>query len=399
MPQPLSNRHEWEKVWYNNSMKWRITDKLILLGACAISTYMMTFGFTKGPYIIWILLALAIMLLGEIRKDTLTAYLIAAALLGSAFLFPELLTAAPLSVYTLFVTGPGKIRREYYLRGIVPLAFIAEQILFIETSPERIVMPLITILAVYPAVKTFYHENKEKLLRDSYDNAREDSLNAKRLGEEIIKNADNEVYLATLKERNRIAREIHDNVGHMITRVIVQVQALRIINKDPKLTEQLDSVGETLDLAMTGIRKSVHELHDDSIDVSIAIREIASTLPERFDTEVSTSIDSPADNMTKSVIVGIIKEAVTNISKYSKGTKVRIEVIENNSFWKVRIWDNGKNPDRECLLTGEYFSSEGLGLTNIAARAKSLGGRATLLSNARGFEIIAVLPKTEVKRQ
>ena len=380
-------------------MKWRISDKSILLGACAVSAYLVTNGFTKGPYIIWILLALAVMLLSEIRKDALTAYLIAAALFAAAFLFPEILTAAPLSVYALFVTGPGKSRRGYVPRAAAALALSMEQIFLITTVPERIMMPLISLLAVYPAVKTFYHENKEQRLRDSFDSAREDSLNAKRLGEEIIKNADNEVYLATLKERNRIAREIHDNVGHMITRVIVQVQALRIINKDPRLSEQLDSVGETLDLAMTGIRKSVHELHDDSIDLSIAIREIASTLPDSFDTEVSTSIDSPADNATKSVIVGIIKEAVTNISKYSKGNKVRIEVIENNSFWRIRVWDNGKNPERECLLTGEYFSSEGLGLTNIATRTKSLGGRATLLSNAKGFEIIAVLPKSEVKKQ
>ena len=380
-------------------MKWRISDKSILLGACAVSAYLITNGFTKGPYIIWILLALAVLLLSEIRRDALTAYLIAAALFAAAFLFPEILTAAPLSVYALFVTGPGKSRRGYIPRTAAALALSMEQIFLITTVPERIMMPLISLLAVYPAVKTFYHENKEQRLRDSFDSAREDSLNAKRLGEEIIKNADNEVYLATLKERNRIAREIHDNVGHMITRVIVQVQALRIINKDPRLSEQLDSVGETLDLAMTGIRKSVHELHDDSIDLSIAIREIASTLPDSFDTEVSTSIDSPADNATKSVIVGIIKESVTNISKYSKGNKVRIEVIENNSFWRVRVWDNGKNPERECLLTGEYFSSEGLGLTNIATRTKSLGGRATLLSNAKGFEIIAVLPKSEVKKQ
>lgn len=378
-------------------MRWRICDKIIILTACIILTFMVSSGFTKGPYIIWILLALAVTLLTEIKNRALTAYLIAGILLIASVFFPEILIASPPAVYSLFAAKPSGRKYESCLRALFVLASIAEQFILINDSPARVVMPLVTLLAVYPAVKTFYHENKESTLRDRYDNAREESINARRLGEEAIKNADNEVYLARLKERNRIAREIHDNVGHMLTRVIVQVQAISIINKDEKVAEQLESVSETLDLAMTGIRKSVHELHDDSIDVSLAISEIAQTLPRSFDTDVTTSIDSPADNKTKSVILGIIKEAVTNISKYSKGDQVKIEVIENNSFWRVRIWDNGPNPDRELLLSGEYLSSEGIGLTNIGTRAKSLGGRATLLSNKDGFEIIATLPKTEVK--
>ena len=176
---------------------------------------------------------------------------------------------------------------------------------------------LISGLAFYLAFKTGRHEKTEENLRAKYDDARFDSLNAQKLREETMKNADNEVYMATLKERNRIAREIHDNVGHMITRVIVQMQAIRIINKDKTVGEQLESVSQTLDLAMTSMRKSVHELHDDSIDLSIGINEITSTLDQRFDVTVNTVIDSPADNALKNAVLGIIKEAVTNISKHS----------------------------------------------------------------------------------
>ena len=159
---------------------------------------------------------------------------------------------------------------------------------------------LISGLAFYLAFKTGRHEKTEENLRAKYDDARWDSLNAQKLREETMKNADNEVYMARLKERNRIAREIHDNVGHMITRVIVQLQALKIINKDPGVGEQLESVSQTLDLAMTSMRKSVHELHDESIDLSIGINDITSTLPERFEFTVNTVIDSPADNALKS---------------------------------------------------------------------------------------------------
>ena len=62
------------------------------------------------------------------------------------------------------------------------------------------------------------------------------------------------IHIATLKERNRIAREIHDNVGHMLTRSILQTGALQIINKDDRLKEPLKELKDTLDGAMTNIR-------------------------------------------------------------------------------------------------------------------------------------------------
>ena len=244
------------------------------------------------------------------------------------------------------------------------------------------------------AFKSVRFEVTEKRLTDKYDEARIASANARRLGEEIMKNADNEIYVARLKERNRIAREIHDNVGHMITRVIVQMQAIKIINKDKNVGRQLESVSETLDLAMTGIRKSVHELHDDSIDLSIGINDITSAIGDKFEVTVKTSIDSPADNNIKNTVLGIIKEAVTNISKYSSGDKVLVEVTENNTFWRVKVFDNGSNPVREKDLTDDSLSDGcGIGLKNIGARATSLGGRASAISDENGFTILATLPK------
>ena len=69
--------------------------------------------------------------------------------------------------------------------------------------------------------------------------------------------------MATLKERNRIAREIHDNVGHMLSRAILQMGALSTVYEEEPLHGQLLKVNDTLNLAMNNIRESVHDLHDD----------------------------------------------------------------------------------------------------------------------------------------
>ncbi len=374
-------------------MNWSLTDKLIILVTGILQLFII--GSTETElYVAWILTTLAVLFLTELKRDIGWSIGATVICMAVAPFFPGVLIAFPMALYAL-AASPVSSRRGFDIavRAILSVAMLSEVYYLTGNIVTTAYSLLIMALAGYLAVKTGLARQKETMLLSKFDDARQDSLNAKRLGEEIMKNADNEVYTARLKERNRIAREIHDNVGHMITRVIVQMQAIKIINKDEKVARQLDSVSETLDLAMTGIRKSVHELHDDSIDVSIAVNDIIKTLPERFDVDVNTSIESPADNKTKSCILGIIKEAVTNISKYSSGDKVRIEVVENNTFWRILVRDNGENPERDYMLTGDYMASGGLGLKNIASRAASCGGRASVRSGKDGFEIMATLPK------
>ena len=374
-------------------MNWSLTDKLIILVTGILQLFII--GSTETElYVAWILTTLAVLFLTELKRDIDWSIGATVICMAVAPFFPGVLIAFPMALYAL-AASPLSSRRglDIAVRAILSVAMLSEVYYLTGNIVTTAYSLLIMALAGYLAVKTGLARQKETMLLSKFDDARQDSLNAKRLGEEIMKNADNEVYTARLKERNRIAREIHDNVGHMITRVIVQMQAIKIINKDEKVARQLDSVSETLDLAMTGIRKSVHELHDDSIDVSIAVNDIIKTLPDRFDVDVNTSIESPADNKTKSCILGIIKEAVTNISKYSSGDKVRIEVVENNTFWRILVRDNGENPERDYMLTGDYMASGGLGLKNIASRAASCGGRASVRSGKDGFEIMATLPK------
>ena len=374
-------------------MNWSLTDKLIILVTGILQLFII--GSTETElYVAWILTTLAVLFLTELKRDIGWSIGATVICMAVAPFFPGVLIAFPMALYALAASPPSSRRGlDIAVRAVLSAGMLSEVYILTSNIVTTAYSLLIMVLAGYLAVKTGLARRKETLLLSKFDDARQDSLNAKRLGEEIMKNADNEVYTARLKERNRIAREIHDNVGHMITRVIVQMQAIKIINKDEKVARQLDSVSDTLDLAMTGIRKSVHELHDDSIDVSIAVNDIIKTLPERFDVDVNTSIESPADNKTKSCILGIIKEAVTNISKYSSGDKVRIEVVENNTFWRILVRDNGENPERDYMLTGDYMASGGLGLKNIASRAASCGGRASVRSGKDGFEIMATLPK------
>ncbi|MCR5528846.1 MAG: hypothetical protein K6F49_06485 [Saccharofermentans sp.] len=376
-------------------MDWRITDKTILLISAVLMTLLSTGGAVVGTDVACILVATIIFAVTELRRGVLWTALLTLALTVASFFVPKFMIAVPLMMYGVISSSDNKKRGYVLPVKVVSILCMSGAIFYFASGAVMIcAIVFLSVTGIYMALKTRRYEENDKILTDKYDEARIASANARRLGEEIMKNADNEIYTARLKERNRIAREIHDNVGHMITRVIIQLQAVKIINKDPAVGAQLESVGETLDLAMTGIRKSVHELHDDSIDLSIGINDITKTLSDKFDIEVKTSIESPADNKTKSAVLGIIKEAVTNISKYSTGDKVLIEVTENNTFWRIKVFDNGKNPVREFDLNDDSLSEgTGIGLKNIGARASGAGGRASVMSDEKGFTILATLPK------
>lgn len=379
----------------------RIVDKILLI--LGISLFMFANVDIGAIEIISILSMVIIAVICDLRREESVAIMAAGLFFVLSFMSTSLIVVFPIIVYCLFSTYDieeiisrfAVTRREMLLLTIkgVFVVFVIYKLSNLNVDMNvKWVGYLILVLAISFAIKSAFINETKSLYKGKYDDARLEVLMAKRQNQQAMQKNQDEVYLATLKERNRIAREIHDNVGHMLTRVIVQMQALQIINKDPNLKEPLSSVGDTLNLAMTSIRKSVHELRDDSIDLSIGINEITKTISDKFEVTVNTAIDSPAYGIIKNTILAIIKESVTNIAKYSSGKNVRIEVVENITFWRIRVFDDGRNKDFEYNALS-LENGSGMGLSNIVARANNLNGRVNISSDAKGFTVLVTLPK------
>ena len=379
----------------------RIVDKILLI--LGISLFMFANVDIGAIEIISILSMVIIAVICDLRREESVAIMAAGLFFVLSFMSTSLIVVFPIIVYCLFSTYDieeiisrfAVTRREMLLLTIkgVFVVFVIYKLSNLNVDMNvKWVGYLILVLAISFAIKSAFINETKSLYKGKYDDARLEVLMAKRQNQQAMQKNQDEVYLATLKERNRIAREIHDNVGHMLTRVIVQMQALQIINKDPNLKEPLSSVGDTLNLAMTSIRKSVHELRDDSIDLSIGINEITKTISDKFEVTVNTAIDSPASGIIKNTILAIIKESVTNIAKYSSGKNVRIEVVENITFWRIRVFDDGRNKDFEYNALS-LENGSGMGLSNIVARAINLNGRVNISSDAKGFTVLVTLPK------
>ena len=234
-------------------------------------------------------------------------------------------------------------------------------------------------------------------LKSLHDDITEKNLRLAEQNKRLFEAQDNEVHVATLTERNRIAREIHDNVGHMLTRSILQTGALQIINKDEKLKEPLAELKNTLDGAMTSIRASVHDLHDDSIDLKRVLQEMADPVDDRFEVSLQYDAGEYIPGEIKLCIAGIVKEGISNAVKHSNGDRIDIIFREHPAFYQLLLEDNGHTASPAAAdgstRTERGPVSRGIGLRNMEDRAGSVGGRITFTQSEHGFRIFLTIPK------
>lgn len=225
-------------------------------------------------------------------------------------------------------------------------------------------------------------------LHSMRDASMEHDMLMEQMNHQLIEKQNAQIYNATLKERNRIAREIHDNVGHMITRSILQVGAIGVINTDEKLKAPIADLKSTLDTAMDSMRKSVHDLYDESVDLRQALAKLKPTDSAfAFSLEYDCEDDVPRD--VKYAFIAIAKEAVNNAVKHSNGDEIRIIVREHPAFYQLEIMDNGTTAD-ERRLSGE--TGDGIGIKNIKERVAAIGGTMRIKADD-GFMIFVTLMK------
>ena len=274
----------------------------------------------------------------------------------------------------------------------IPFIMTTWYLIAISADSLFIKLFLLVILALFTIVSIILY-NKMALYKHDLHRTRDDSFELEEMlkskNQALLQEQDQQVHLATLAERNRIAREIHDNVGHLLSRAILLLGAIVTVNKDETIAPQLKMLSDTLDESMEKMRSSVHDLHDDSIDLEKNINEILGEL-KNFTVNTELDLDEALPTPVKLSIIGILKESVTNILKHSNGDTVSVILHQNYSFTTLSITDNGTltNEEKTRISTEGY---EGIGLTNIKNRAASLGGEAYFYLND-GFTVFARLP-------
>lgn len=266
-----------------------------------------------------------------------------------------------------------------------------------------------------------FRTEAEEKLRQDFMKLRDDSTEKNLLLEEknhmLVEKQNYEIYTATLKERNRIAREIHDNVGHLLSRSILITGAAKAVSSSEAVSPLLDSLDISLNQAMTSIRTSVHDLHDESVNLRESVEGLISEFqfcPVSLDYDMGLEI--PRD--VKYCFISIVKEALSNMARHSNATSAYIVMRGHPALYQLCIEDNGKIPGSSCISqsfsenrtsdsffgnprhlqnTGWYdFSTQnrGMGLSNIHDRLAPLHGTVQITTD-HGFRIFITIPKEQ----
>ena len=389
----------------------RIIDKLLIL---ALSVFAMRYLIHGNTFIVVfytavIISALDYYLIGRndigfsMKQERVSEWVAFALEILIVFLyifFPPIIVIYPVVMYDI-------VRSRNYIAAGLSLIFIINS--FFSSKFDTYILLYIILATVISAVMCAYTQERlyiKKEYRSLRDNTEEQNAKLRSRNAELQQARDTEVYNAQLSERNRIAREIHDNVGHTLSRAILQVGALLAIHKDEPVRDELEEVRKTLDDAMNNIRSSVHDLHDDSIDVKENINQMTAPLKEKYNVHAELDISENTPRPVKYAIIGITKEAISNIMKYSSSTDVDIRLNEHPSMYQLIIHDYTPEEAKKETSTdrgrASYNSKNvkdkneidyGMGLENIRGRVESVNGNLSI-TNDNGFRIFVTIPKS-----
>lgn len=253
----------------------------------------------------------------------------------------------------------------------------------------------ITILVYILKYKTLKLIKLQKEFNDLRDSSVEISLQLEAKNKDLLLNQDAQINLATLNERNRISKEIHDNIGHLLSRSIIQIGALLTVAKDEVIIKGLTSLKDSLSDGMDQIRNSIHKMYDESIDLysqlDVIVKEFTACQIS-FDYDIKTPPPLPV----KHGLIAIVKESLANVIRHSNASKVVIVLRDHPGIYQLIIQDNGSlmNSQKKQLIAAiesKAFGT-GMGLNNIVERVKGFDGNINFYFD-NGFMIFITIPK------
>ncbi|NJR24786.1 MAG: sensor histidine kinase [Richelia sp. CSU_2_1] len=202
---------------------------------------------------------------------------------------------------------------------------------------------------------------------------------------------------ATLEERNRIAREIHDSVGHYLTAQSIQLEnaALFFQSEPEQAKEFLTEAIHQGSNALREVRQSVSKLRSDPLQGK-SLPEAIALLISNF--QAITGIVPDCNiNLSRSlskeisiVIYRVLQEGLTNIAKHSTATAVTIDLKDSKTSVKLCLSDNGKGFDPGQNTTG-------FGLQGMRERIAANGGQLNIVSElGKGCAIVIQIPHHQI---
>ncbi|MBE0669962.1 MAG: sensor histidine kinase [Anaerolineales bacterium] len=201
--------------------------------------------------------------------------------------------------------------------------------------------------------------------------------------------------LATLQERERLARDLHDSLGHALVAISVQLEAIQRLYKvdSGQASKQIDELKNLTRASMDDLRRSLAGLRAPGLGerrLSEALQTLSVDLGQRAHLQIHCHIAEGVDGLSithAETLWRVAQEALTNIEHHAAARTVQLQLdIESNAAL-LSIQDDGRGlpPDAE-KQPGHY------GLRGMRERVEGLGGTLTLTGNNNGSRVDVKLP-------
>ena len=196
------------------------------------------------------------------------------------------------------------------------------------------------------------------------------------------------------EERGHLARELHDELGALLTAAKLDVARLksRLSTQPPEIGQRLQHLTESLNSGIALKRRIIEDLRPSSLSnlgLTASLEILAREFSERSGVEITPNLEQvDLDESRQLTVYRLVQESLTNVGKYAEAKQVEISVRNYDNHVEVDIRDDGKGFDVAQVRPSTH------GLAGMRHRVEAAGGRLTVSSTpGRGTRISAVLPK------
>ncbi len=203
-----------------------------------------------------------------------------------------------------------------------------------------------------------------------------------------LRKANEEIeHLAKVAERERIARDLHDVLGHTLSVITLKSElAGKLMDRDPeRARKEIREVEETSRQALSEVRDAIRGYRAQGLAAELAhAKATLETAGVSVQCDAATTLQLPA--MQESVLSLAVREGVTNVVRHARATNCRLHVAQQNGSCRLEIQDDGQG----------FVTMEGNGLRGMRERVEMLGGTLER-RNQSGTRLVITLPLKEIR--
>jgi signal transduction histidine kinase len=219
----------------------------------------------------------------------------------------------------------------------------------------------------------------------------------RRLLLELQASHDAEAEAAMLRERSRLARDMHDVLAHSLSGLMLQLEGARMLSTQPDARGQLPpALDRAHHLARAGLeeaRRAIAALRDEDLPGPDRLEQLAADFEEDSHVRISLDVDGAArelDSETSLTIYRVAQEALTNIRKHATPDHVEVSLSYDSNGTRLTVLDHAQTPSAAELPSRR--DTGGYGLTGMRERAELLGGSLVAGRTHDGFRVELWIP-------